>query len=327
MLWWEKTADGLNQKDVLIPGWTKFFGLSTFLLKFTCRRLLRRLGDDTLVVFTLPFYAGVAERLKGAHCVYYAFDPFQFYDWDPKRTLELEKQMAASCDATFAISGKLADDFKSRGASTVIYSPNAASTEFIASLAQASGEMPQDLQRIARPIVGCIGQMNRSYDWNLIQSLLEMMRDVSFVFVGPCFEETGETRAQMDRVLRGNPNMHWLGAKPHEQLPNYLRHFDICLNPLAITPQNDRRSPLRLYDYLATDKPIISTAIAEALAMRNLVMTFASATEGAELIRKATAPGYTFDLDARRAFLRENTWEARAKQFLESVRTVVQRGK
>ena len=100
--------------------------------------------------------------------------------------------------------------------------------------------------------------------------------------------------------------------QPHEHLPAYLNGFDVCFNPLAVNEYGDRRCPLRLYDYLATDKPIVSTGIREAFSHGGLVATFNSADEAAALIMRMVQGGYPLDLLARSEYIRNNTWEARA---------------
>lgn len=55
------------------------------------------------------------------------------------------------------------------------------------------------------------------------------------------------------------PNVHFLGLKPNEQLPQYLAHFDACLNLFAKSDLSKDVSPLKFYEYLATGRPIVST--------------------------------------------------------------------
>jgi glycosyltransferase involved in cell wall biosynthesis len=139
--------------------------------------------------------------------------------------------------------------------------------------------------------------------------------------VGPIFKEPAEVQRPMEAVM-ARPNVKWLGPKPHDELPGYLRGFDVCLNPLAITEHNDRRSPLRLYDYLATDRPILSTAIREAFTHGPLVETFKTADEGVALLRRMLAGEIRVDKAARMAYLQNNTWEARAEYFLAAIKEV-----
>ena len=90
------------------------------------------------------------------------------------------------------------------------------------------------------------------------------------MFIGPRVDQAPENVAEIQRVF-GQPNVRWLGARPHSELPAYLKRFDLCLAPYALTPLKHSGSPLRLYDYLATDKPVLFTPISEACAHKDLI--------------------------------------------------------
>ena len=77
--------------------------------------------------------------------------------------------------------------------------------------------------------------------------------DWSFVLIGK--EKPGVDLT----ALHAMPNVHFLGLKPNEQLPQYLAHFDACLNLFAKSDLSKDVSPLKFYEYLATGRPIVST--------------------------------------------------------------------
>lgn len=83
-----------------------------------------------------------------------------------------------------------------------------------------------------------------------------------------------------------------------------------------MNPANDRRSPLRIYDYLATDKPILSTAIAEAYCHLPHLSICRSAVEMAAAIEQVCSGKYEMDWEARRCHIQANTWQRRAAQLL-----------
>jgi hypothetical protein len=107
--------------------------------------------------------------------------------------------------------------------------------------------------------------------------------------------------------------------KWHAALPGYLAAFDVCLNPLAPGPHSDRRSPLRLYDYLATGKPVISTRVAEALMMGGQVWVGNDADEIISHIRAALSGARQVEPAARIACVNQNTWAVRAQNLLEKI--------
>lgn len=316
---WHQTAENYFEKDAVVAGWTRFHRLSTLLATTAVRRCVRRHGKPLAVVYTLPQYASVAERLAGDGLagVYYAHDPFRFYGWDPVRTSELERRMVRACELTFAVARQLCDDLAVNARGPVIYSPNAAGRAFVDQLGQQA-QVPADVQSLPRPIVGCTGQINGSYDWDLIDGLSQRLPNATFVFVGPLLDESEAVRQRIAAVL-ARPNVRWLGKKPHDQLPAYWSAFDVCLNPLQVNEHNNRRSPLRLYDYLSTSKPILSTAVSEAYQHQGLVEIGQDVEQCAAALQQMLRGERPVDVERRRRYIRNNTWEQRAAAMLREI--------
>jgi glycosyltransferase involved in cell wall biosynthesis len=318
---WRQTAPRWWDQAVLVPSWSKAPRLTTAVCAARLGRRLAALGHDAVVVFTLPYYAGLAGRWPGVPKVYFAYDPYGCYTgWDPAVVAAGERQLLAHCDAAFAISPALADDFRRLTDRPVFVQPNGVSESFLAAF---GGPLPPpaDLPLGGPPVVGCVGQISRAYDWDLLADVVRLCPDLAFVFVGPVFDEGPAVRARTDAVLAA-PNVRWLGPKPHAELPRYIQRFDVCLNPLRVEPCNDRRSLLRLYDYLASDRPVVSTAVASALDHRPHVEIGHDASGLAELLRRRVAAP-AVDRAARRGDLRRHTWEKRAELFLSNLRSIL----
>jgi teichuronic acid biosynthesis glycosyltransferase TuaH len=296
-----------------LPGWRRFGRLSTVLVA----RRIRAMGNADAVIYTLPQYARVAEKIRGPLSVYYAHDPFRFYDhWDKEFIRNLEQRMLDRSDIVFAVADALAEDFRKTTSTRVETLRNAASRSFI-NEARNLIRSPVDLADIRRPIIGCVGQLSDSnYDWDLIEEVSKALPEVSLVFIGPILEKT----PRVVSILR-LPNVWWLGPRPHHELPVYLNWFDICFNPLVSSEHSDRRSPLRLYDYLTTYKPILSTAIREAHAHRPFVEIGRSKGECVDILRRFIAKPWAEDLQARHHYIERNTWENRATEFLQVLST------
>jgi glycosyltransferase involved in cell wall biosynthesis len=308
--WWEQA--------VVVPSWSRVPGLTAAVCGL---HLGRRSGvADTVIVYTLPYYARLACRWPGVPRVYFAYDPYGCYNgWDQAVVAAGERKMLTHCDAAFAISPALADDFRRLTDRPVFVQPNGVSESF---LAMFDGPLPppDDLPPHGPPIVGCVGQISRTYDWEMLAELVGLCPELRFVFVGPRFEEGPAEQERMDRVFRA-ANVSWLGPKPHADLPRYIRRFDVCLSPLRIEPCNDRRSLLRLYDYLASDRPIVSTAIASALEHKPHIEIGRDAGEMAVLLRRLSTAS-SVDRAARRAYIVKHTWTRRAELFLNRLRTI-----
>jgi hypothetical protein len=312
----EKVSASWDDTWVSVPSWHRAYELSSWLVTRQIRKTIRSRGKPDAVLFTLPWYANVAETLCGVTKAYYAFDPYRFYGWDNKKVIPLEKRILGNCHVGFGVSRLLVEDLQRSTTTPVRYLPNA--TAWSPGQATTEGEAvaAKDLESVPTPRVGCVGQIHSSaYDWELIEHLSASFPSVHFVFVGPRFKEQSTAAAIRIESVFARPNVHWLGPKPHPHLPAYLRYFDVCINPLCVSEHNHRRSPLRLFDYLTTDRPIISTAIAEAFSHA----PFLSIAKDNEDFRRLLADALTLklapDLKHRRDYIAANTWHARAAEF------------
>lgn len=71
------------EQQVVIPGWTKAYRLSTAIVTRCVRRLAAARPDlPVRIVYNVPQYAGVARHLADFHQIYYAYDPYTFHEWN-----------------------------------------------------------------------------------------------------------------------------------------------------------------------------------------------------------------------------------------------------
>jgi glycosyltransferase involved in cell wall biosynthesis len=288
------------------------FGISTFLLARQVTALIRD-HRPRAIIHVVPWTAGLVDRFRDIPHVYRPHDYFGMYQWDQRRVQELELNLTSGCRFVSPITNAQVEDFSKTRQAPVRLLPNAVSSEFVQRMRGPAPPRPADLP-LGRPIVGCVGQINHSYDIQICASLADAVGEAQFVYIGPIFNERTTIRKQIDDML-ARPNVTWLGPKPHNKLPDYLQHFDICLNPLMSIPANHRRSPLRLFDYLASGRPVLSTSVAAASSHLPFVTIGKDSTEMVRCLRDLLSRP-TNDDAARRAYVDANTWNVRARQFV-----------
>ena len=144
--------------------------------------------------------------------------------------------------------------------------------------------VPSDLKGIKRPVAGFVGVLFSFLDYELLYETAKGLPDVSFVFVGPT-EKSGKKGVEKLKTLS---NTHFLGRKAKEDIPGYVTNFDICLNPFKVDNVSRAVSPLKIYEYLACGKTVISTPM-EGLARENAgkLITFINSDGFKEKIRES----------------------------------------
>ena len=123
----------------------------------------------------------------------------------------------------------------------------------------------KDLKNIPKPIIGYHGIIQERFDQELISYLANNNPDKSFIFVGWKWKRVDFS------LLDNYKNIYFLGHKNFDELPKYVNNFDVAIIPHKIDEFTKSMNPLKIYEYLATGKPIVSTQIAGLEPFEELV--------------------------------------------------------
>ncbi|KAF0221841.1 MAG: hypothetical protein FD174_172 [Geobacteraceae bacterium] len=166
----------------------------------------------------------------------------------------------------------------------------------------------------ARPRIGYVGWLTERTDLDLLEFVATQRPDWSLVLVGPQYG--------VDLYMRGLltfPNVHYVDFIPNSELPDFLSKLDVCLIPHRDTDYTRSMSPLKLYQYLASGRPIVSTKVsgverfAEYLTMTSDRFEFVQGIEN-------TLNCDTAEQSARRiAAARNETWDKRIRVMFDAV--------
>jgi hypothetical protein len=311
--------DKIEEIYLVTPGWRRFNWLSSAILSAFVPALRTTERSKHTILFSFPFYSAFAERVRrrnpATRIAYWAHDAFAFYGFSPGYIAEHEERLVPLCDQRFAMAPQLVCDYLERFPDFPFHLLQDAVSESFLDLPNLVP--PPELSRIKKMgdvVVGCIGQINGSYDWDLLEEAAVRNSRTQFIFIGNLFEE-GAVTTRIRRFFE-KPNVHWLGQIEHERLPYFLKGFDICLNPLAVTAHNHRRDPLRIYDYLTTMAPIYSTDLNGVRMHRDYIRLFKNPSLFVEALGQKPAPLTDRELKRRREYILANTWKARTDVFL-----------
>jgi glycosyltransferase involved in cell wall biosynthesis len=145
--------------------------------------------------------------------------------------------------------------------------PNGADVRQFRDAAFGHAAEPLDIASIPHPRLGFVGHIHYWIDLKLIRFLAEQRPDWSFVLIGPTnpLAATGE--------LKHLSNVYMLGRRQQNQIPAYVNAMDCCLNPYVPGLLANHVSPLKLYEYLAGGKRVVSTDMPECRKFGDLVRT------------------------------------------------------
>jgi len=145
------------------------------------------------------------------------------------------------------------------------------------------------------------------------------------VLIGPNENEAQSILNPDYRASVTTPNVRLPGAKLYQELPVYMRDFDVCLLPYTTDdPFNIHCSPLKLYEYLATGKPIVSTDLLAVRLFDGLVRIAQDAREFEQQVAEALQEQDETLRQQRMAAAQENSWERRAETVLEIIEALLE---
>ena len=181
-----------------------------------------------------------------------------------------------------------------------------------------SGRIPEDLEPIlkeGKPLIGYYGALAKWLDYDLIHFACDACKDFNFVFIGPKIDASSEK-------LQPRDNLFLLGPKRYEDLKYYLRHFDVATIPFQINRVTNSTSPIKLFEYMAGGKPIVTTDMKECRKFPS-VLTSVTFEDFVKNLRKALAlrhdPQY-LELLEREA--NENSWAKRIDTLLPQIQNI-----
>jgi uncharacterized SAM-binding protein YcdF (DUF218 family)/glycosyltransferase involved in cell wall biosynthesis len=238
--------------------------------------------------------------------IYYCADDFAASSPSARRVAQSERALLREADLVFVTSKKLFDR-ASEHSRFVHRFPAGVNYDQFASVAGSTDAVPADLQALPRPVAGYVGALHKWLDQELLADVARRMPDVTFALVGPTHSDTAQ--------LTACPNVRLLGAKPHEDMPAYIKGFDVGLVPYRATEYTASVYPVKLNEYLAMGKPVVATDLPEIRSFNadhhDVISVAADAAGFERAIREAMMPVPAGVLERRRDVARLNSWTSR----------------
>jgi len=281
--------------------------------------LLRRLStvtsvSETAVIWVAdPRLVEVAVAVPHEIFVFDAIDDWRHHPWAGHATVSRGYAIAAQrADVVFAVNPSLLDALRPTGHAEVLFNA-------VVSGPWEAAQPASELAAAPRPLVGYVGMIQQRLDAFLLTAVARQMPNCTFCLVGEVFSDYRRSLADLPT------NVRLLGRRPYDQIPALVAAFDACIVPHRRDGLTDSMDPLKLYEYLAAGKPVVSTVnspnpvVAAHVRVTNTPDSFASAlTEEIES-----------DDDARRAARRKavqgQTWAVRASHALHVIEEAARR--
>ena len=174
-----------------------------------------------------------------------------------------------------------------RGSVNVVEASNGVDFTFFSQL--DSDFVPDEafaaMKKIGKPIVGYYGALASWFDYELIRKL-DATDKYSIVLLGVQYDASYD-----DSGIDALPNVHFLGSRDYSVLKNYGAQMDVLTIPFVINDITRATSPLKLFEYMALGRPIVTTDMDECRKYRSVLIgedhdSFLTAVEHALALRQ-----------------------------------------
>ena len=267
---------------------------------------------DPVVWFYTPMALPLLAELRPAAIVYDCMDELSAFHHAPRQLRQREHALLQKADIVFT-GGRSLFEVKQALHSAVHCFPSSVD---VAHFRQTQARTTNDEPSKPAPRLGFAGVIDERFDPSMIAALADAEPQWHIDLVGPIVKIDGASLPQ-------RPNIHWLGMKSYDDLPALIATWDLCLMPFAINDATRFISPTKVLEYMAADKPIVSTRIRDvADAYGDVVEIADTPDQFVEACRRALAAS-TDVVDARRnamrAIVARTSWSDTAARMMNLI--------
>lgn len=202
-------------------------------------------------------FVSVLDTINFDTVIYDCMDELTLFKGASEKLIEQEDQLLSVADIVFT-GGKSLFESKSQKHHNVHCFPSSVDVDHFSNAKSDMVKKPEDLKNIIAPIVGYFGVIDERIDLDLLKETAQKMRDFAFIMIGPLCK-IGEDELPREK------NIHYLGMKSYEELPQYLHFFQFAMMPFALNDATQFISPTKTLEYMSAMKPIISTKIKDVV--------------------------------------------------------------
>ncbi len=266
---------------------------------------------DNILLLQNPMAIGAVKNVKTNKFAFDAIDNWMYHpQMKDKELIKANYQYVEdNADVIFTVSEALADSFSSHP--NVKWIPNGVDKQFFSAAVK-------EYKKTNKITIGYVGKIQERVDFDLVEKCLVEFEDVKFLFIGPAYSQ-GKRISELEKKYK---NIEFTGDIHYNNLPDHLKDVHIAIIPHKVDEFTNSMNPLKLYEYLAAGKPVVSTKVAGSDDISDYVFISENYDEFTAKLKEVIARLNNGELDSQKiadSIPFECTWQHRSKMVLDSL--------
>jgi len=280
--------------------------------KSLLRLTLRKLGFQTPIIWlSQPNMENLLGSFNEKLSIYHVVDEYSAYgelDAERQENVKIaEQQILKRADLVIVVSEKLRETKSIFNRHTYLV-PNGVDYASYSNAINDDTQVPSDISQLPKPVIGYSGLISRRLDLDLIGYIAKSHPEWSIALIGEVND--GGCESELNK-LEEMKNVYFLGNKKIDLVPHYIKNFDTCIVPYKLNEQTQNLSPLKLYDFMAMGKEIVTTDFPIARDFKDVLHIAESKETFVNCIVKTLSEKDKSLFAKRRQIAAQNTWEDR----------------
>lgn len=252
-----------------------------------------------------PMALGKSRLFTPVLTVYDCMDELAQFKFAPPELRQREQELFKKADLVFTGGQRIYESKREQHADAHSF-PSSIDKQHFGQARNPQLAEPADQAGIAHPRIGFFGVVDERLDIDLLGQLATNHPEWQFVIIGPVVKIDPAS-------LPHNANIHYLGGKNYQELPAYLRGWDVATLLFARNESTEFISPTKTPEYLAAGRPVVSTSIRDVVRPYgdlNLVQIADDPQEFGNAITRALEQGQDADWRTRTdSYLATISWD------------------
>ena len=270
-----------------------------------------RLGGGIAWLYT-PMALPLARQICPAVMVYDCMDELSLFQGAPPELIGMEQELLDEAELVFTGGRSLYDAKKGRHPAVHCFPSSVDAGHFRQAVPGGSASEIEAQRSLPHPRLGFYGVIDERLDVGLIDAIARAHPEWQIVLVGPVVKIDPQS-------LPRHPNIHYFGQQSYEDLPRFLAGWDVCILPFAMNDATRFISPTKTLEYMAAERPIVSTPIRDVVEPYGGIVKIGQTAEefiaGVERALAMTSEERSRQTNSMRAVVRETSWETTARQM------------